>query len=159
MNIETEREIISKYSQEAPVNISAMINELGIDLKAENLGKEISGLIQRIRDNKSEDRYVITVNSEHSKSRQRFTMAHELAHYFLHRIYIGDGILEDALYRSKLSNVKEREANIMAARILTPRDLVIKLMSKYKNDYSHVAKALEVSQEMLRITLRDYKLI
>ena len=47
--------------------------------------------------------YAIFVNKgDRYKTRQRFTIAHKIAHFILHREAIGDGIVDDALYRSGL---------------------------------------------------------
>ncbi|HCM3005245.1 TPA: ImmA/IrrE family metallo-endopeptidase, partial [Klebsiella pneumoniae] len=58
--------------------------------------------------------------------RQRFTLAHEIAHFLLHRDRIGDGITDDILYRSKLSDFMEVQANRLAADILMPGHLLEK---------------------------------
>ena len=46
------------------------------------------------------DGYRIVVNSGHNRVRRRFTAAHELGHYVYHRDLIGDGIYDDAAYRT-----------------------------------------------------------
>lgn len=59
----------------------------------------------------------IYVNKGHHVNRRRFTTAHEIAHFILHQDFIGDGIADDGLYRSKLSNAMEAQANKLAADI------------------------------------------
>jgi len=71
----------------------------------------------------------ILINSSHPPKRQRFTLAHELAHFFLH---IHDPMFVDGdktayMFRTKNSQSwKETEANIFAAALLMPRSLVKK---------------------------------
>ncbi|WP_246763637.1 ImmA/IrrE family metallo-endopeptidase [Rhizobium sp. 007] len=72
---------------------------------------------------------IIGVNSEQSKQRQRFTIAHEFGHYLLHE---GLGAHVDREYRinfrdatsSQASSVLEIEANFFAANLLMPEDFL-----------------------------------
>ena len=70
-----------------------------------------------------EDFVEITVNSNDNYHRQRFTLAHELAHCMLHSDRLKDGRLE---LRTSLTTDEphEREANILAGEILIPRKLL-----------------------------------
>ena len=80
-----------------PVNLEEIIRGLDIELdKRASLRDEISGILERMADG-----YRILVNSNQHYFRQRFTMAHELAHYLLHLDLIGDGIADDKVFRSK----------------------------------------------------------
>lgn len=51
-----------------------------------------------------------------------------MAHFLLHKEDIGDGIHDDALYRSKLSTFQEVQANKLAADILMPFDKIYELL-------------------------------
>ena len=62
--------------------------------------------------------------------RRRFTIAHEIAHFLLHRDKIGDQLSDDAMYRSSLSSDDERAANRLAADILMPMGLIQDYMRK-----------------------------
>src|SRR5687767_2281115 len=63
-----------------PVPILKIVKKLGIDLIDYNLGGEISGLLV-IDNNKG----TIGYNPNDPPVRQRFTIAHELGHYLLHK--------------------------------------------------------------------------
>ena len=63
-----------------PVNVEQVIEDLGIQYFNEPMDKGQSGAIE-LKDGK----YTIRVNSLEPRQRQRFTAAHELAHYLLHR--------------------------------------------------------------------------
>ena len=66
-------------------------------------------------------RAVIRINSRMRKSRQRFTLAHELGHLLLGvPSVIGESFSE--ILRS--DNVEERQVNDIAAELLVPRDVV-----------------------------------
>ncbi len=84
----------------------------------------MSGCIRKNENGK----YDIFLRKADSDTRHRFTAAHELAHFLLHRDAIGDGINDDALYRSSLSTSQEVEANKLAADILMPFDKIYALL-------------------------------
>lgn len=105
---------------EAPVPIERIVKGSGITLQSGDLG-EVSGLLAR-----SLAKTTIGVNSSHPRTRQRFTIAHEFAHYILH-----EGIVShiDKEYRvnfrsaesSEGTDIEEIEANFFAATILMPK--------------------------------------
>ena len=93
-------------------------SNLGLLVKKQSLGNEIAGQI--VRDswrngNTGRSGFTIYINSDQHPNRQRFTLAHEIAHYILHRDLIEDGLIDDTMYRSSLSNFYETQANRMAA--------------------------------------------
>lgn len=112
---------IRAYQKSIPVHVVPIARAFGVAVfKNDDFPDNLSGLIRRVDD----DKYAIHVNANHPITRQRFTMAHELAHFILHKDKIGDGITDDYLYRSGLGNNLEREANQLAAKILMPEHLV-----------------------------------
>lgn len=114
-----QREIISLAQRELPVRVGDIARALQLSVKASTLPAGISGEIRPIAGT-----YEIKVNRHESRGRQRFTVAHEIAHFLLHRDQIGEGVSDDALYRSSLSDAREAEANRLAAQILMPREHV-----------------------------------
>ncbi|MEM6603185.1 MAG: ImmA/IrrE family metallo-endopeptidase [Pseudomonadota bacterium] len=134
-----------------PVDVYGLIREMGLRIfEATYEDDDISGQIIRDEENNS---YIIYVNAGHSHTRKRFTAAHELGHYVLHRDQIGDGITDDALYRSRLSNPTEWEANRFAADILMPRDKVDYYASINGNNISILANIFQVSEQAMAIRL------
>lgn len=115
----SEKDLIARHQAEIPVKLGAIARDLGVRVLSSTLPSGISGEI-RPRDGG----FVISVNRHDSSRRQRFTVAHEIAHYLLHRDQIGSGIQDDVLYRSSLSDQREAEANQLAAEILMPRTKV-----------------------------------
>ena len=147
-------EIAGQFLREAPVDLLAMASRLGLSFTMDAaLGPGISGRIRR-----QDNSYHIEINGAHSPNRRRFTLAHEIAHYLLHRDLIGDGIEDDALYRSRLSNETEAEANRLAARILMPPDLVMKLFRAGLKSLAGLSAAFHVSEEAMRIRLKQLRL-
>ena len=106
-----------------PVDVRGLATALGLKVVEDRLSPNVSGKIER--DWFADDAFVITVNASHSETRKRFTIAHEIAHFVLHRDQIGDGVTDDGMYRSEtLSTSVERQANQYAADILMPWNLV-----------------------------------
>jgi Zn-dependent peptidase ImmA (M78 family) len=115
-------------------------------VKSGDLG-EVSGLLAR-----SVAKTTIGVNSTHPRTRQRFTVAHEFAHFILH-----DGITShvDREYRvnfrsaesSQGTDIEEIEANFFAATILMPREFL---------DRDEARRALD-SDELVQELAAKYK--
>lgn len=121
-----ELETLERFTAEVPVKVGALASALGLRVVLATLPLNISGLIQPDDDGK----FVIKVNRFESKERQRFTIAHEIAHYLLHRDRIQSGIVDSVLYRSKLSSRIEAEANKLAADIVMPNAVVFEEMKR-----------------------------
>jgi Zn-dependent peptidase ImmA (M78 family) len=103
---------------EAPVPVERIARELGAELRYEPLESGPSGLLYRADDG----HVIIGVNAAHPDVRQRFTIAHEIAHLTLH----SDALFVDGLVRrDPVSSVgldpREIEANAFAAELLMPR--------------------------------------
>lgn len=133
------RAIIDKYSSNIPVRLGAMAEELGIRVLLSSLPTGISGLIQRV-----DDRYEIKINRHESKERQRFTLAHEISHFLLHRPFIdssADGIRDNVLYRSGAPASIEYEANRLAADLVMPPEALERETRAI--DYEMTEEALE----------------
>ncbi len=108
-----------------PVPVEKIARSLGIDIKPDNVDDDLSGFI--VRDGRSK-RTVIGVNKSHHARRQRFTIAHELGHYLLHKgqtVHLDEnrGAFTVNLRNSesaKGEDPEEREANLFAAELLMP---------------------------------------
>lgn len=114
--------VIAKHLNEAPISLSALAADLGLQIISAKLPNGISGEIRP--DPNTRAGFIIRVNKADPARRQRFTVAHEIGHYLLHRDEIGDGITDDVLYRSSLSDSREAQANRLAADLLMPSAIV-----------------------------------
>ncbi len=148
-----ERQAILKYHDQLPVKLSSITTELGLKVKSATLDTGVSGEIK-----KDGDHYLIRVNRHDVKERQRFTVAHEVAHFLLHKDLIGDGIVDDILYRSTLTDSLEAEANRLAADILLPWTKIMECYNnmgdlKIEERIEKVASIAEVSVTAIKIRL------
>ena len=76
----------------------------------------------------------------------------------MHRVQIGDGITDDALYRSGLADYIETEANKMAAELIMPTQLVRTFWRAGIRSLAQLCTAFEVSEAALRIRLKQPRL-
>jgi hypothetical protein len=150
MTIGTYWEVMKKFQRTLPVDVIGLAKEMGLKLsKTAEWSNGLSGMI-RLEEGGV---YRIIVNAKHSQHRQRFTIAHELAHFMLHKPLIGDELADDALYRSGLSNGVEMEANAMAADILMPRAEVLRFKRDRDMTSTSMAEKFDVSQSAMDIRL------
>ncbi len=144
-----------------PVDIEGLAKFLGLYLDMDAyLDPEISGQIELT----SLGAYKISINKQDSGFRKRFTLAHEIGHYVLHRDLIGSGLDDNKAYRStnagNFSNTKikpwhETEANRFAARTLMPSDLTLRTYKANRQDINETAKALRVSKPAMEIRIKE----
>lgn len=150
------RELVEKHHTDIPVKLAGIAKDLGLTLLASTLPVGVSGEIRP--DSASRSGYAIRVNRHDSSRRQRFTIAHEISHYLLHEDQIGDGITDDVLYRSSISDAREAQANRLAADILMPQALVSAWIDRARamgvEDIStYLAERFDVSEAAMKIRL------
>jgi Zn-dependent peptidase ImmA (M78 family) len=143
--------ITERLADESPLNLERLISDLGLELqKTKDLPNGCIGKIEYLPDTGI---YRISVSKSDHYFRQRFTMAHELGHYILHRHRMVNNVIEDtAMYRSNLSDALEREANQFAASLLMPLEQVKRDHAEI-NDMNALAKKWQVSPAAMRIRL------
>jgi Zn-dependent peptidase ImmA (M78 family) len=142
---------------EIPIHVIPLAEKLGINVYKTSWPDSVSGKIQKHAQLGGSSGFAIFVNESHSETRRRFTIAHEIAHYVLHEDQIGDGIFDDAMYRSGLSSIEERDANQLAADILMPRRLLAEF-SFVGEDVQALAKQFNVSESSMAIRLGIHQL-
>ncbi|GGJ59836.1 hypothetical protein CDQ92_02145 [Sphingopyxis bauzanensis] len=130
-----------------PLALEPILATLGVELRRIDVADDISGILIR-----SAERNVVVVNAKHSEVRQRFTIAHEIAHLMLHE---GEEVHVDSAFRVNLrdprsgtaENIEEVEANAFAANLLMPAEWIRKaLVGTWidVNDDSEVARLADV---------------
>src|SRR5438270_408197 len=68
---------------EGTVPIEKIVKSFGIEIKLDKVDDDLSGFL--VRENSERGRTMIGANKSHHPHRQRFTIAHELGHFILHR--------------------------------------------------------------------------
>lgn len=150
-------DIINDHLESAPVDIYGMAKCLGIDVEHNSMDDVCSGSLT-----KNDDGYIIEVNADHSVNRKRFTVAHEIAHFLLHDHLIGNGIYDNAIYRSddgrenlNIKQYHETQANRLAAKLLMPKKLVNELQAQGIDSVFALAARLGVSDQAMDIRLQS----
>ena len=100
------------YDVGGKADIDRLVDVLGGRVVVHNSSESL-----HVRD---EDDFVIYIPQTTSERRDRFTIAHELGHYFLHYLYL-DHEGEETFSRGG-RNRAETEANVFAAALLMPAD-------------------------------------
>ena len=116
------RKLLAETGSDVPVDVDAVAGYLGLSVVEEDLEDSVSGMLV-VNDGHG----VIGVNGHHHVNRRRFTTAHEIGHYLLHRK--GASIFVDAaptFFRDDVSSAgtdgQEIEANAFAAELLMPKE-------------------------------------
>lgn len=178
LEIENKAQLIlnSLKLHTAPIPVDEVAKRSGVSLVAFDLGEDVSGILHMKGGAAN-----IGYNPNESKLRQRFTIAHELGHYFLHReddkIFVdNENYYQSIMFRttkqlnlSKADYQREKDANAFAAALLMPQTLMQKELKKYNgfdmSDNSMItdlAKKFEVSIPAMSyriINLAESKLI
>jgi Zn-dependent peptidase ImmA (M78 family) len=151
----TPGQIIAKYQSQSPVDIVAIATDLGVNVwETKSLPNSISGKIFRDPLNGGPSTFSILVNANHSLPRKRFTIAHEIGHFVLHRKRLESGeLIDDAMYRSGVTAKEETEANRFAADVLMPYSLIRSLIAAGINTPEQLAAKLQVSLPAIRIRM------
>lgn len=109
-----------------PVRIDVVAHRLNLTTNAAALGDDVSGML--VVEN---ERGAIGYNSTHALVRQRFTIAHEIAHFLLHRkknrksqLFIDRFVFRRDENSSTGKDREEVEANRLGAALLMPASLV-----------------------------------
>lgn len=156
-----------KYQGKSLYDIIRMHDDLSVltaDLSQLKINLTPSGLILF-----SQGKYKIYIHDGCNENRKRFTLAHEIWHYCLHKDYLKDTgpFIDDdnTLYnRPWYTNLaedikkKEEEANFFAAEILMPWDLVKEAYNK-DDSLQKLADFFSVSTEAMFYRLKNLSLI
>lgn len=152
--------MLSKHwgSRSYPVDpyIIAYENNIEIRHNPELQGQSIAGKIY-----KQGDRVIIEVNPWQTPYRQRFTIAHELGHYFLNHELNGDGLnrTDTVAMLSNPTDKVETQANDFAANLLMPREFIEGILYKLQiSDLDQMANMLGVSKLALTYRLKNLRI-
>ncbi|MDY7092611.1 MAG: ImmA/IrrE family metallo-endopeptidase [Acidobacteriota bacterium] len=157
---ERAQELLNELQvHEAPIDVRDIGRQLGVIVLEEDLEGEVSGMLTR-----EARRPVILVNRSDSITRKRFSIAHELGHFLLHKetVFV-DRRVRFRNQRSSLGIDREEiEANQFAAELLMPTDFIGRIFSQLQDAgcaedceelVSKMAGSFEVSPQAMEIRL------
>lgn len=126
------RHLLKRHGvQQAPVDVERIARAEGLTIVRRELG-DLDGRLVGSQ---------IEVNSRHSLVRQRFTIAHELAHLVMHSEHGAD-------------EHSEREADVFAGTVLIPPEVLRKEFGA-NPDADVLRRRFHVSREAIWIALKD----
>jgi Zn-dependent peptidase ImmA (M78 family) len=145
---------------EPPVPVDKIAENLGLEVRLAPLRGDLYGALIR-----SDHEMYIGVNSLNHPNRRRFTIAHELGHFVLHKgikVHIDKGFRVN--WRddesSEAVSDEEMEANRFAAELLMPIQFVKKDIEKLRGvgpeTVALLAKKYKVSSQAMRIRLSGF---
>lgn len=142
-----QQKIYKKYASSIPFDVISFAQDLGIEvLESDQLEKTTRGYIKEFSNNKM----VICVNKNNYFNRKRFTIAHELGHYFLHRSALSkiriDAEDYEPMYHDETLDQQEKDANDFGASILMPQEPFTKLWNQKDYPVEAMAKYFLVSE-------------
>jgi len=143
------------FQKTAPVKVVAVAKALGVAVWDAPLPPGVSGKLFKADPTQAgPSGFAIYVNEGEPQVRKRFTVAHEIGHFVLHRHELDAGAIEDdSFYRSRLSNRMEAQANQFAADLLMPWGLIDDLTRSGIRDPDKLAERFEVSITAMKIRL------
>jgi len=145
---------VRRLQTHVPVDVVGIAKVLGLEVyESQDLPAGIAGKIFRDPKHGGQGGYSIVVRGADPFVRKRFTVAHEIAHYLLHRhLFATSGLIDDALYRSQLNTALEAQANGLAADLLMPWHL---LAAYTDRPLPELAELFQVSQQAMEIRLNQ----
>jgi len=155
--IKNAEDLLKKYNiTDVPVDVEAICRNEGIEISVMDLrevedahNRNISGALI-LKDSKKE----IIVNEKDIHGRRRFTIAHELGHFFLHhckKTNPQDHVIIS--YRGARNKI-EFEADEFAAELLMPKKHVTRILQEVHLPYiSILAHRFDVSKSAMRYRL------
>ena len=166
IRIRAEQVLQEHGVQAPPIPVERLARQLGAELRYEPFQGDLSGMLFR-----EHDRVIIGVNALHPKTRQRFTIAHELGHLLLDsdRLHVDEHFpvwTRDAV-SSQATQPEEVAANAFAADLLMPADLLASDLAGCKEglDYDddealrQLSERYQVSLQALLIRLTSLGLL
>lgn len=159
---EAAKRILANTGSAIPVDLEMIAEAHNIQIRRQVLEDAVSGMLV-VKDTYA----IIGINEGHHPNRQRFTIAHELGHFFLHRnnerVFV-DG--KPIFYRDQVSSegsqIQEIEANAFAAELLMPAsalkaqlsDRRLNLFLNPVDDLTVQRLALELAVSVQALTIR-----
>lgn len=154
-NLKKVRDLLKKAGvHRPPVPVEQIADMLGLQVRYSPSADEVSGAL--IRKGK---RLIIGVNSYQHPNRQRFTIAHEIGHFVLHKGWNLHVDEDFCINRDGSNNLDEIQANRFAAELLVPTALIETDISRFNviDDavVSLLAGKYKVSPQAMQIRLSN----
>lgn len=143
--------LAEKKQKADPLDIEWVVKDVfGLKILKRDLGENASGFLNIL-----DDQWCIFVNKFENERRQRFTIAHELGHFLLHKDRQNVPV-DIIFFRDENTSTIEQEANKFASEFLMPDYKVYEYIKEGYNTISLLAEKFYLSTPAVRYRL--YKL-
>jgi len=124
--------VLSIYQLSPPVDLARLAAEEGLELVEGEFGSDFHGRIEYLPDEQVFAIYHPRIFSEVFPGRVRFTIAHELGHYFIpeHRDILLKELVHDSDEDFRPGSDIEKQADRFAAALLVPSKLLKEKMGR-----------------------------
>ncbi len=129
----------------APLDIEDLADNFDITINLESLENDLSGILYK----DDAGKWIIVVNQLHHRNRRRYTIAHELGHYILHK-HLKDRFEDEIFFRGGKPSNEEYQANEFASCILMPEQQFRQFIKGGVNTIEALASEFQVSTIALR---------
>ncbi len=146
-------------SERRSSSVKELAEKLGFAVELVKLPVGMAGRL--VQDTFSENGYCIEVNVRDSVKRRRFTVLHEMAHYFLHTVKNEPLAPEklrdrgDHFYSAK-EQQEEREADEFAAALLFDDGVLTAAYSLFGGDIEKLSNQFGVSTHVVKIGIHQF---
>ena len=159
-----------------PINVEEICSHYNISIEHKFYSDDTVGQIEFPPNNGAARIFINPFENSHI-NRRRFTIAHELGHFFLHKDSTPDGFTDTTRTMSRTASYWDRvesEANDFAARLLMPENFILsegnKVIEKFKKFYnqdlipkdyfiSEIAQIFNVSVQAMTYRLKNLDII
>lgn len=152
------KELLERHRITKPfVDVFYIANKEGLEIKFVSMPssyKNVAGFFDP-------ETKTIVVNGDDPTNRQTFTVAHELGHYMLGHEPSEYSVLLRLPVPSDKKQQIEKEADVFAANLLVPKEMLKKIMREYDLKGEHIdilSRIFGVSREMMSYRLKWLRL-
>src|SRR6185437_3254328 len=146
--------ILDQY--EPPVNVGLIAELPRIEVRVVP-NRDIGGLSGATQWDRTKGRWLVAINRDDSKTRRRFTLAHEFKHVLDNRRTTV--LYPKRLYGAQTEQVVEQMCDWFAACLLAPRPWVKRLWTQESQDPAVLAATFNISPAAMNIRLEQLGLV
>jgi len=161
MAIRTERELDQEVHRilraldmwRVPVDPFVIAREEEIELAPGEYGPKFDARIEFLAPIQHFAIYYKQSGADRTDGRVRFSLGHELAHFYLHRDNLVRGQSHNSLADFRAWNSVEQEADEFAARLLMPKELFVEAVHRYRQRVCILSELCHLAENVFHTSL------
>jgi hypothetical protein len=136
-----------------PVDPFAIVKDEGIDLAPGIYGSRFDARIEYLNDVDTFALYYRRSGPGRTEARVRFSVAHELAHYYLHRDSLLAGRRHNSQSDFRSRDPLEQEADEFAAALLMPRELFAQRIQMFRQRVCVLSELCHLAEDVFHTSV------